>query len=119
MDGIDLLPWIRGERTDAPHPALFWRSGHYQVVRAGPWKLQRAERPARTWLFNLDADPTEQHDLTATHPAKIAELGALLDAHNAEQAEPLWPALAELPVLIDRTAADPQDPVDEYVYVPN
>jgi uncharacterized sulfatase len=119
VDGVDLLPWIRGARTEDPHPALFWRSGHYQVVRAGRWKLQRSERPARTWLFDLERDPTEQRDLAADHPAKVAELEALLDAHNAEQAEPLWPALAELPVLIDKTVADPQDAADEYVYVPN
>jgi arylsulfatase A-like enzyme len=119
VDGVNLLPWLRGERSDDPHEALFWRSGHYQTVRAGDWKLQRADRPERVWLFDLAADPTEQHDLAAEHPEKVAELIARLEAHNAEQAAPLWPALAELPVLIDKTVADPQDPADEYVYVPN
>jgi arylsulfatase A-like enzyme len=119
IDGVDLGPWARGERTDAPHEALFWRSGHYQAVRAGHWKLQRAARPERTWLFDLAADPTEQHDLAAARPDRVAELTARLDAHNAEQAEPLWPALVELPVMIDKTAADSQSATDEYVYVPN
>jgi len=119
LDGVDLLPWIRGERTDDPHAALFWRSGHYQTVRAGPWKLQRADRPERVWLFNLEADPTEQQDLAAVRPDVVAGLIGRLDVHNAEQAAPLWPALAELPVFIDKTLADPQDPADEYVYVPN
>jgi uncharacterized sulfatase len=119
LDGVNLLPWLRGERDDAPHDVLFWRSGHYQTVRAGNWKLQRAERPEKVWLFDLAADPTEQHDVASAHPDKVAELIALLDAHNAEQATPSWPALAELPVLIDKTVADPQDPADEYVYVPN
>jgi uncharacterized sulfatase len=119
LDGVNLLPWLRNERDDAPHDVLFWRSGHYQAVRAGDWKLQRAERPEKVWLFDLAADPTEQRDVAAAHPAKVAELLALLEAHDAEQAEPRWPALAELPVLIDKTVADPQDPADEYVYVPN
>jgi len=119
LDGVNLLPWLRGERDDAPHDVLFWRSGHYQTVRAGSWKLQRAERPEKVWLFDLAADPTEQRDVAAAHPDKVAELVALLDAHNAEQATPRWPALAELPVLIDKTVADPQDAADEYVYVPN
>jgi len=119
LDGVNLLPWLRGERADAPHDVLFWRSGHYQTVRAGNWKLQRAERPEKVWLFDLATDPTEQRDVASTHPEKVAELLALLEAHNAEQAAPSWPALAELPVLIDKTVADPQDPADEYVYVPN
>lgn len=119
MDGVDLLPFVTGEREGAPHDALFWRSGHYQVVLADGWKLQRAQRPDRVWLFHLAEDPTEQIDLAAQRPDKVRELHALLDAHNAEQAQPLWPALGELPVLIDKHLAQPQDPADEFVYVPN
>lgn len=119
MDGVDLLPFVLGEAEGDPHEALFWRAGHYQVVLADGWKLQRAERPRRDWLFHLETDPTEQHDLAAQRPDKVAALGGLLDAHNAEQAEPLWPSLAELPIFIDKHAAEPQQPSDEYVYVPN
>ena len=118
-DGVDLLPFVLGERTDDPHAALFWRSGHYQVVLADGWKLQRADRPARTWLFNLDQDPTEQEDLSARHPERVAELVALLDAHNAEQVAPLWPSRVEFPVLIDRHLNEAQSIEDDYVYVPN
>lgn len=119
MDGVDLLPYILGERDGDPHDALFWRSGHYQSVISNGWKLQRAARPERTWLFHLEEDPTEQVDLSAERPDRVAELAALLDAHNAEQAAPLWPAVGEMPVLIDKHLALPQDPADEYVYVPN
>lgn len=119
MDGVDLLPYVLGAAQGDPHQALFWRAGHYQAVQADGWKLQRAERPARNWLFHLETDPTEQQDLAAQRPDKVAALGRLLDAHNAEQAEPLWPAVAELPVFIDKHLAEPQHPSDEYVYVPN
>lgn len=119
MDGVDLLPFVLGDAEGDPHDALFWRSGHYQVVLADGWKLQRADRPERTWLFHLESDPTEQQDLAAQRPDKVAALSRLLDAHNAAQAEPLWPSLAELPILIDKHLAEPQDPSDEYVYVPN
>jgi len=119
MDGVDLLPFVIGERTGRPHDALFWRSGHYQAVLADGWKLQRAARPERAWLFHLDEDPTEKVDLAAQRPDKVRELHALLDAHNAEQVDPLWPARAELPVLIDKHLAQPQDPADEFVHVPN
>lgn len=119
MDGVDLLPFVRGEQSGDPHDALFWRAGHYQVVLADGWKLQRAERPERHWLFRAATDPTEQQNLAVERPDKVAELGRLLDAHNAEQAEPLWPSRAELPIFIDKHLAEPQHPSDEYVYVPN
>ncbi|MFU8817939.1 MAG: sulfatase-like hydrolase/transferase [Pseudomonadales bacterium] len=119
IDGVDLLPYARRERDGDPHQALFWRSGHYQVVQSQGWKLQRTARPERVWLFDMTNDPTEQRELSASHPGKVAELLALLNEHNAAQVEPMWPSRAEMPVLIDKTLAEPQDPADEFVYVPN
>jgi len=118
-DGVDVLPFVLGTHSGDPHQALFWRSGHYQTVLADGWKLQRAERPKRTWLFHLAVDPTEQEELSARRPDKVDELLALLDAHNAQQVDPLWGPLADFPVLIDRHLNEPQDLEDEYVYVPN
>jgi arylsulfatase A-like enzyme len=119
IDGRNLLPFIEGEESGNPHDVLFWRSGHYQSVIAHGWKLHVTERPDRAWLFHLDTDPTEQHDLAASHPEKVAELKALLAAHNAAQADPLWPSLIEMPVAIDKTLRQPDSEDDDYVYWPN
>jgi uncharacterized sulfatase len=119
IDGVDLLPYLSGARGDDPHAALFWRQGHYQAVRAGGWKMQVAERPAKTWLFHLAEDPTERRNLADERPDEVRRLKALLAAHNAEQVPPAWPALAEFPVSIDKTLAEPESADDEYVYWPN
>ena len=119
IDGVDLLPYLRGEKTGAPHDALFWRDGSYQVVIAGGWKLQVAERPKKTWLFHLDKDPTEREELSAREPAKLAELKALLAAHNAQMVAPLWPSFLEMPVMVDRTLDQAEQPGDEVVYWQN
>ena len=50
---------------------------------------------------------------------KVVELQALLDAHNAEQVEPLWPSVLEDYVPIDKTDEDELLPTDEYIYWPN
>ncbi len=120
IDGVDLVPYVRGEREGPPHRQLFWRSGHYRVVLADGWKLQVSERASNdAWLFDLNTDPTEQHDLAASEPGKVAELRALLAAHDAEQAPPAWPSLAEMPVNIDKTLLEPDAPDDQYIYWPN
>jgi uncharacterized sulfatase len=119
IDGVDLLPYLSGTRQGDPHSALFWRQGHYQVVLAGAWKLQVAERPSKTWLFHMRDDPTEQRNLSEQHPDKVRELKALLAAHNAEQVPPAWPAVAEFPVSIDKTLVDAESADDEHVYWPN
>ena len=120
IDGVDLAPYARGEREGVPHERLFWRSGHSQVARVGDWKLQVNERPPGTaWLFNLREDPTEQTNLAAREPERVAELRRALAEHNAEQAEPSWPALIEMPVSVDKTLAVDEAEGDEYIYWPN
>jgi uncharacterized sulfatase len=119
MDGVDLAPFARGDDLGSPHDALFWRTGHYQVALSEGWKLQRNDHPDRTWLFDLNTDPTEQHNVAAQQPARVAQLEAKLAAHNARQSEPAWPSLIEAPISIDKTLRDPPAEDDEYIYWPN
>ena len=119
LDGRDLTPFLTGSQEGEPHETLFWRSGHYETVIHQGWKLHRTARPDRIWLFNLDDDPEERTDLSASEPERVAELTALLDAHSATLAEPLWPSIAEMPVGIDQPLGQPESEEDEYVYWPN
>jgi arylsulfatase A-like enzyme len=119
MDGVDLMPYFTGERAGLPHDTLFWREGHHQSVLHKGWKMIRADRPDKRWLFNLVTDPTEQVNLAAEEPAKVAELEALLAAHNAVQAEPMWPSVQDGPQLIDKHGGQPYAEGDDYIYWPN
>ncbi|GAM99031.1 N-acetylgalactosamine 6-sulfatase [alpha proteobacterium U9-1i] len=119
VDGVNLLPFMTGEARTPPHDVLFWRSGPYRVVRAGNWKLQVSQTPDRVWLFNLADDPTEQHDLSAHEPERVATLRALIEAQNADMPPPLWPALIEGPVRIDVPLNTPWREDQEYVYWSN
>ncbi len=115
IDGVDLVRLARGEAQGRPHGAIFWRSGHYRTILADDWKLQVSERPKKTWLFDLTADPTERNDLSAARPDKVAELGAILAEHERQMVLPSWPALIEGPIAIDHTLAEPLKDGDAYV----
>jgi arylsulfatase A-like enzyme len=119
IDGTDLLPFVDKTASGQPHKALYWRSGNYRTIRMGDWKLQVDDTRRKQWLYNLADDPTEQHDRAAEDPAKVAELAAALAKINAEQAKPLWPALIEVPVLIDKPLGRPVAKTDEYIYWSN
>jgi uncharacterized sulfatase len=120
IDGVDLVPFVRGEREGGPHPQLFWRTGHYQVALVDGWKLQVNGRPpGRTWLVDLENDPGERTNLADREPERVAALKRALASHNAEQAEPAWPSRVEMPVNVDKTLLDPDAPDDEYIYWPN
>jgi uncharacterized sulfatase len=126
IDGVNLLPYIRNEIATEPHQTLFWREGHQQAVLHRGWKLIRANQPhlpqpapRAKWLFNLAEDPTEQINLVTQYPEKLALLEALLESHNAEQMEPLWPSVFDSPQLIDKTSNEPIEEGDEFIYWPN
>lgn len=101
LDGRNLLPFLSGEQSDAPHPALFWRFGEQMAIRAGDFKLVRYDGNADTKsgrvnpvtpprLYNLAADIGETRDLFKEMPDKAAELQAKWDAWNATLVKPLW-----------------------------
>ena len=119
IDGVDLLPYVTGEADGQPHETLFWRQGHHQTVLHQGWKLITSAQPDRSWLFDLANDPTEQSDLAARHPQRVAELKALLAEHNATQAAPMWPSVIEGPQLIDKHGGQGYEAGDEYIYWPN
>jgi arylsulfatase A-like enzyme len=87
LDGKNLLPHLRGELSEPPHDVLFWGRENRFAVRKGPWKLvnERDERdgPTAQYLFNLEEDISEQHNLADQHPAILQQL---IDTRQAWQA---------------------------------
>ncbi len=119
LDGVNLLPHAQGETTGPLHKALFWRHDHYQAVLSDGWKLQVAQRPKKSWLFNLNADPGEKNNLVAQHPEKVQALKTLLAQHNREQMAPRWKSILEAPINIDKTDEQGWAAGDEFIYYPN
>jgi len=122
MDGVDLTRLLTGADTaEAPHDYLFFRSGAAQAVRDERWKLVVSAPqglPRHEWLFDLTADG-ERTDLLAEHPAVASRLRGVLEAHNQEQAEPLWPWTATMVQNVDRDLSQEDRPGDTFAYWSN
>ena len=119
IDGVDLLPYLNGNEVEVPHETLFWLEGHQETVLHRGMKLIRAKQPKKAWLFDLEADPTEQFNLANEQPETVQLLNEKLDAHRLAQAQPMWPSLINAPQLIDKHGEQPFEIGDEYVYWPN
>ncbi|MCB1275399.1 sulfatase [Prosthecobacter sp.] len=82
LDGVNLLPFLSGENTSAPHDTLFWRTngpGGNNAVRRGNWKLVRLGK-AEPELYDLAADIGETKNLAAEKPEIVKELvGAIAE----------------------------------------
>lgn len=83
LDGVDLVPFVTGERSGPPHETLFWRDGSGIAVRKGDWKLLQSNG-GHGQLYNLRSDISERDDLAAKEPQKFDELVAAWDAWNKE-----------------------------------
>jgi arylsulfatase A-like enzyme len=119
IDGVDLMPFVRGTAVGVPHQTLFWRSGAYRVVRDGDWKLQSLDLPRKDLLYDLKADPTERNDVAAANPAVVSALLAKLKAHDADQMPPAWASLLRSPIALDRPLGTTPVPGEAYVYWSN
>ena len=102
-DGKDILKVALDPEQPSLDRPLFWRSGGYKVVQQDGWKLQLLEHNGKTWLFNLNDDPTEQRDLSASNPEKLNELRKVLYSIDDQMIKSMWPSLAEAQNPIDFT----------------
>ncbi len=89
LDGVNLLPYLAGEKTGAPHDALYWRWLGQSAIRKGQWKYLRSDD--REYLFDMEADFEEKHNVLAAHPEIAATLRADLEKWAATLSPPgIW-----------------------------
>lgn len=89
IDGVDLLPFLTGKKSGAPHSTLYWRFGTQHAIRQGDYKMvQFGLSPPK--LYDLAADAGEQRDLAQDQPDRVKKLSAAFDFWNSQLAEPLW-----------------------------
>ncbi len=117
IDGVSLLPLLRGEVAERPHRALVWRSGKYKAVLAGEYRLQLDETQGKVMLYNIQDDVGERTNLADAMPEKVSELKSLIRRAEQEFVEPAWqtPVYSRVPADIWPDGA-PQDA--EFVYFP-
>ena len=100
LDGVSLVPLLKGEVTSFGERALFWhfpaylqsydvwseqrdplfRSRPCSIIRVGEWKLHQYFEDGGLELYNLRDDIGETTDLSQRNPQKMRELLARLEA---------------------------------------
>jgi arylsulfatase A-like enzyme len=101
-DGVDLLPFLTGQKKAAPHEVLCWRNGENATVRKGNWKLFKGGD--QYWLYDLSKDIGEQQNVADKYPAIVAQLKQEFSAWEARMKQPMWPCRKlgeQFPVVID------------------
>ena len=77
MEGVDLIPFVIGEKPGAPHDALFWRDGggnRWSILSHDGTKEVKDQPNGKPELFRLPDDVSETNNLIASQPEVAKEL---------------------------------------------
>ncbi len=99
VDGVDLAPFLQGQRDGAPHQRLFWLYNDHKEWRI-PGRDTNLARPLRAAregdeklvvegdnppeLYDLARDPGETNNLAAARPERVAALRQTYDAWRTQ-----------------------------------
>lgn len=90
LDGVDLLPYLKGEKTGDPHEMLFWRIAERDIwaVREGDYKL--VKQGGIVSLYDLARNIGESQDISDIRPELRQRLERARDAWAETLPDPLW-----------------------------
>lgn len=81
MEGKSLVPLFHGESIE--REALYWEHEGNRAVRVGHYKLVAMGANGAWELYDLSKDRSEQHDLAADQPERVALMAKMFDAYAA------------------------------------
>jgi arylsulfatase A-like enzyme len=93
LDGVNLIPYVTGEKQGAPHKAIFLRGdgseGSY-AVRMGDYKIITYNGGKGRQMFNLEKDISEEKDITEEFPERFKEIDNVRAEWSKGLIEPVY-----------------------------
>jgi arylsulfatase A-like enzyme len=91
IDGVSMARALRGH-AQPTHDFFYWEfheRGFQQAVRMGRWKAVRLSKDGALELYDLERDPVEQHNVSASHPDVVKQIETYLRTARTDSAR--WP----------------------------
>ncbi|SDW34223.1 Arylsulfatase A [Lutibacter oricola] len=85
LEGVNLIPFLTGEKKGSPHNALYWRmqDGKAWAVRTEESKfLLLNKKEAKPELFNMEKDPFESKNIVNSEKKRRKEMAKLWNEWN-------------------------------------
>jgi arylsulfatase A-like enzyme len=89
LDGVNLLPYLTGEKSGNPHKELYWRKLDGSAARIGDYKLVRLKDYGSV-LYDLANDLGETKNLSSKDSIRFNNLTKNLSLWESEMMDPLW-----------------------------
>lgn len=93
LDGVNIAPLLFSQAYEQDNRYFYWEFhelGFQQAVRWKNWKyLKLGSGGDKNELYNLDTDPSEDHNIIQDHPDVVAQLEAYLQHARTKSID--WP----------------------------
>jgi arylsulfatase A-like enzyme len=113
LDGMNVWDTI-AEGKPSPRSEFVYNLEPFRAaLRQGDWKIiWRNMLPSSIDLYDLSKDPSEQNNLAAAHPDKVATMQQRLDALAKEASKPLF-LIDQFKVVMKNMNGQPLLPTDD------
>ena len=101
FDGVNLIPFLTGEKQGMPHDVFYWKADHIQAMRTKDWKFLMSTRDHWIELYNIKEDKYEQYDLYEQKSDTLKQLLREYDEWKNQLHPPLWPRLMDHKFVIN------------------
>ncbi|MGS2722596.1 sulfatase-like hydrolase/transferase [Porticoccus sp. GXU_MW_L64] len=90
LDGVNLMPYLNGDKKGKPHHRLFWRKydGQSVFMREGHYKSILDSRNQYHILYNLEKDIGENNNLRKKKNSKYRKMVKEMEAWHSEMVDP-------------------------------
>ena len=104
LDGVNLIPFLTGQKDGAPHDAIYLRKfdQNKYAVRSGDHKLIIPFKNAKPLLYDLSSDLGEETNIADENPAQLQRLETLRAKWDSQLVEPRFLGLIHLPSWKER-----------------
>ena len=95
LDGVDLIPYLTGNKKGIPHEELYWRNYNANrfAIRSGDSKM--IMQPNQNFLFDLSKDLSESKNQFSIQEALAKKLSEKLEAWKKQLMDPIFLGLLE------------------------
>jgi len=90
LDGVNLVPFLKGDNLGSPHGSLFWSNGPNKAARQGKWKMVKSGD--HVWLFDLSKDIGETTNVAKENPEVAQKIEKALQQWLDQMPAPAWPS---------------------------
>ena len=92
LDGVNLAPYLRGEKSGSPHDALYWRTdGDAWCIRTPTMKLLKENwGGSKPEMYDMENDPYETKNIIEELPEKRKELAKMWNSWNEGNRANIW-----------------------------